>query len=58
MADTTTTPPPTAVIDETSIAPNRPGHQRQESLEKHLLNRPDPKELKEKHILLDINAAP
>lgn len=47
-----------AVIDETSISLKRPNHQRQDSLEKHLQNRPDPKELKEKHILLDTNAAP
>jgi len=46
------------VIDETSIAPSKPSHQRQDSLEKHLQSRPDPNELKEKHILLDTNAAP
>jgi hypothetical protein len=46
-------------IDETPISPSRPDyHVRQNSLEKHLLNRPDPKELKERHILLDTNAAP
>ncbi|KAJ8612188.1 hypothetical protein MRB53_037578 [Persea americana] len=32
--------------------------QRRESLEKHLQQRPDPQELKQKHILLDTNAAP
>lgn len=32
--------------------------QRRDSLEKHLQHRPDPQELKERHILLDTNAAP
>lgn len=49
----------TAVIDETPISPVRePSHVRQNSLEKHLQHRPDPKELRERHILLDTNAAP
>ncbi|CZT11575.1 hypothetical protein WAI453_004617 [Rhynchosporium graminicola] len=48
-----------AVIDETSISPVRPGtHMRQNSLEKHLQHRPDSQELKDRHILLDTNAAP
>lgn len=48
-----------AIIDETPISPVRPAsHVRQNSLEKHLQHRPDPKELKERHILLDTNAAP
>jgi len=47
-----------AVIDETPISPVRPGHVRQNSLEKHLQQRPDPQELKDRHILLDTNAAP
>lgn len=47
-----------AVIDETPISPVRPGHVRQNSLEKHLQHRPDPQELKDRHILLDTNAAP
>lgn len=47
-----------AVIDETPISPVRPGHIRQNSLEKHLQHRPDPQELKDRHILLDTNAAP
>jgi len=47
-----------AVIDDSSIAPSRPSHHRQDSLAKHLQNRPDPQELKERHILLDNNAAP
>lgn len=48
-----------SVIDETPISPVRPtSHVRQNSLEKHLQHRPDPKELKDRHILLDTNAAP
>jgi hypothetical protein len=47
-----------SAIDETPISPSRPNHARQNSLEKHLQSRPDPKELKERHILLDTNAAP
>ena len=51
--------PRTSSIDETPIAPVRePSHVRQNSLEKHLQHRPDPKELRERHILLDNNAAP
>ncbi len=51
--------PREAVIDETPISPVRPAnHVRQNSLEKHLQHRPDPKELKERHIMLDTNAAP
>jgi RPEL repeat len=47
------------VIDETPISPVRPAsHVRQNSLEKHLQHRPDPKELRDRHILLDTNAAP
>ncbi|KAL3421373.1 hypothetical protein PVAG01_07818 [Phlyctema vagabunda] len=47
-----------SAIDETPIAPSRPDHVRQNSLEKHLQHRPDPQELKDRHILLDTNAAP
>ncbi|KAN0091893.1 hypothetical protein V8E51_017740 [Hyaloscypha variabilis] len=48
-----------AAIDETPISPVRePSHVRQNSLEKHLQHRPDPKELRDRHILLDTNAAP
>ncbi len=51
--------PREAVIDETPISPVRTAsHVRQNSLEKHLQSRPDPKELKDRHILLDTNAAP
>ncbi len=41
-------------IDEAPISPV----ERRDSLEKHLQQRPDPKELKDRHILLDTNAAP
>jgi len=34
------------------------GHERQNSLEKHLISRPTPQELKERHILLNTDAAP
>ncbi|KAH8669578.1 hypothetical protein BGZ60DRAFT_407819 [Tricladium varicosporioides] len=51
--------PRSAIIDESPISPVRPtSHVRQNSLEKHLQHRPDLKELKERHILLDNNAAP
>jgi hypothetical protein len=46
------------LIDSTPISPIRPNHVRQNSLEKHLQTRPNPQELKDRHILLDINAAP
>jgi RPEL repeat len=32
--------------------------ERRNSLEKHLQHRPDPQDLKNRHILLDTNAAP
>jgi len=41
-------------IDESPISPV----ERRDSLEKHLQQRPDPKDLKDRHILLDTNAAP
>lgn len=41
-------------IDETPISPI----ERRNSLEKHLQTRPDMKDLKDRHILLDTNAAP
>lgn len=41
-------------VDETPISPI----ERRNSLEKHLQMRPDPKDLKDRHILLDTNAAP
>jgi len=47
-----------SAIDETPIWPVLPAHVRQNSLEKHLQHRPDPQDLKDRHILLDMNAAP
>lgn len=41
-------------VDETPISPV----QRRDSLEKHLQRRPDPQELRDRHILLDTKAAP
>ena len=41
-------------VDETPISPI----ERRNSLEKHLQTRPDVKDLKDRHILLDTNAAP
>ncbi|KAL8703839.1 MAG: hypothetical protein Q9201_002989 [Fulgogasparrea decipioides] len=41
-------------VDETPISPI----ERRDSLEKHLQMRPDAKDLKDRHILLDTNAAP
>ncbi|MCJ1376379.1 hypothetical protein MMC20_007621 [Loxospora ochrophaea] len=50
MADNSETPS----IDESPISPI----ERRNSLEKHLQTRPDPQDLKDRHILLDTNAAP
>ncbi|KAL4984815.1 hypothetical protein BDW68DRAFT_10052 [Aspergillus falconensis] len=46
----------TPAIDTTSLATSP--LERRNSLEKHLLTRPDPKDLKDRHILLDTNVAP
>ncbi|KAF9895213.1 hypothetical protein FE257_000115 [Aspergillus nanangensis] len=43
-------------IDETSLAASP--IERRNSLEKHLLTRPDRQDLKERHILLDTDVAP
>lgn len=51
MAETTA---PSQNIDDTPISPI----ERQQSLEKHLQMRPDVKDLKDKNILKDTNAAP
>jgi hypothetical protein len=50
--------PEDPLIDSSPISPIRINHVRQNSLEKHLQSRPNPQELKDRHILLDINAAP
>ncbi|KAL4869584.1 hypothetical protein BDV12DRAFT_196211 [Aspergillus spectabilis] len=39
-------------------SPLTPTLERRDSLEKHLLTRPDPQDLKDRHILLDTNVAP
>lgn len=44
-------------VDETPISPFR-SHERHNSLDKHLQTRPDAQDLKNRHILLDTNAAP
>ncbi|KAB8070207.1 hypothetical protein BDV29DRAFT_38117 [Aspergillus leporis] len=43
-------------VDETPLSASPT--ERRDSLEKHLLNRPDPQDLKERHILLDTSVAP
>ena len=45
---------PEVRVDETPISPI----ERRNSLEKHLQHRPDPQDLKNRHILLDSKAAP
>ena len=43
-------------VDESPIS--HPPPERRNSLEKHLTTRPDPQDLKDRHILLDTNVAP
>jgi hypothetical protein len=45
-------------VDTTSISPTIGPLERRNSLEKHLVNRPEAQDLKNRHILLDTNAAP
>lgn len=45
---------PDLKVDESPISPL----ERRNSLEKHLQTRPNPQELKDRHILLNSNAAP
>lgn len=45
-----------STVDETPINPSLP--ERRNSIEKHLQTRPDMKDLKDRHILLDTNVAP
>jgi hypothetical protein len=45
-------------IDTTSISPIRGPLERRNSLEKHLVTRPETQDLKNRHILLDTTAAP
>ena len=53
-----TTETPAPAVDTTPISPVREGMERRNSLEKHLMHRPDMQDLKQRHILLDTNAAP
>ncbi|KAL2864347.1 RPEL repeat-containing protein [Aspergillus lucknowensis] len=46
----------TPSVDTTSLTSSP--IERRDSLEKHLLTRPDPQDLKDRHILLDTNVAP
>lgn len=45
---------PESGVDESPIS----SFERRDSLEKHLQHRPDPQDLKDKHILLSTNVAP
>ena len=45
------------IVDETPIAPVR-SLDRRNSMEKHLQHRPEPQDLKNRHILLDTTTAP
>jgi hypothetical protein len=47
---------PNAEIDESPLSAS--SMERRNSLEKHLQTRPDPQDLKERHILLDTTVAP
>ncbi|KAF2427531.1 hypothetical protein EJ08DRAFT_651358 [Tothia fuscella] len=49
---------PVPAIDTTPISPTRGVPERRNSLEKHLQQRPDQQDLKNRHILLDTTAAP
>ncbi|KAM5369360.1 hypothetical protein ACJZ2D_009079 [Fusarium nematophilum] len=56
MADTTEQQP--QLVDESPISPIRPNHERKNSLENHLMHRPERAELVEKNILPASTAAP
>ncbi|KAF7547445.1 hypothetical protein G7Z17_g7718 [Cylindrodendrum hubeiense] len=55
MTDVEQTP---RLIDETPISPIRPNHGRKNSLENHLIHRPERAELVDKNILPASTAAP
>jgi len=55
MADEKTSQP---AVDETPISPSRPNQGRKNSLENHLMHRPERQELVEKNILPATTAAP
>ncbi|KAK3367458.1 hypothetical protein B0H63DRAFT_489214 [Podospora didyma] len=57
MADHANTASP-KTVDETPISPSRPDAARKNSLESHLMHRPDRQELVEKNILPASTAAP
>jgi hypothetical protein len=48
----------TDAVDATPISPTRAHPERRNSLEKHLQQRPEAQDLKNRNILLDTNAAP
>jgi len=50
--------PQEILVDDSPILALPKKKERQNSLEKHLQNRPNPQDLKDRHILLDTNAAP
>ncbi|KAM4058036.1 RPEL repeat domain-containing protein [Hirsutella rhossiliensis] len=56
MTESTETHPP--AVDETPISPIRPDHGRKNSLENHLMHRPNRSELVDKNILPESSAAP
>lgn len=58
MADQSNTDNKAAAVEETLISPTRPDPARKNSLENHLVNRPDRQELVEKNILPATTAAP
>jgi len=47
-----------AAVDTTPISPSQSIPERRNSLEKHLQQRPEVQDLKNRHILLDTTAAP
>ncbi|PNY24880.1 Uncharacterized protein TCAP_05152 [Tolypocladium capitatum] len=57
MAESTGQKQP-ATVDETPISPIRPDHARKNSLENHLMRRPNRSELVDKNILPASSAAP
>ncbi|CAM1510132.1 Fc.00g004670.m01.CDS01 [Cosmosporella sp. VM-42] len=58
MATVNTEQQQTPIVDETPISPIRPNQARKNSLESHLMHRPERAELVEKNILPASTAAP
>ncbi|KAL3469365.1 hypothetical protein BJX99DRAFT_241510 [Aspergillus californicus] len=50
-----TVQPSNSTIDTSPVTPSL---DRRDSLERHLMTRPDPQDLKDRHILLDTSVAP